>query len=565
MASSNDKMAIDDATVVNEISTTAAPVDDETKKGPDAIIDSDVSSNLEGKDRRRFKEFSESAFEQTEDPRFYKPIPEYEGIHRWDPDFDWTEEEEKRLIRKVDWRVCTFACITFFALQLDRGNVVQATSDTMLTDLGMDTNDYNTGQTIFYCAFLFAELPSQLISKKLGPDRWIPIQMFSWSLIAACQAFLENRTGYYICRALLGLFEGGFIPDTILFLSFWYKSKELPIRLSFFWVSYQGTAIIGAFLAFGFLHIRRDDGSGGWRYLFAYEGLITGVIAIIAAFWMPPSPTQTKGILRGKDGWFSEHEEKILVNRVIRDDPSKGTMHNRQAVTPKMLWKALWDYDMWPIYLLGLTWMIPNTPATSYISIQLKSLGFSTFQTNLLTIPAYVVFIINLLLWTWISERFDVRFLLGIVTEVWCLVPLIALAVLPDNSSPWALWILNVLLIGAPYVHAVVVAMTSRNAGSVSTRTVASALYNMFVQVSNIIGNNIYREQDKPHYRVGNRVLIALAAWSLVLFIGAKYYYVWRNKKRAEIWDRMSSEERTAYLAANGDKGNKRLDFRFTY
>ncbi|OJJ00136.1 hypothetical protein ASPVEDRAFT_548957 [Aspergillus versicolor CBS 583.65] len=565
MASSNDKMAVDDATVVNEINTTAAPVDDEAKKGPDAIVDSDVSSNSESKDRRRFKEFSEAAFEQTEDPRFYKPIPEYEGIHRWDPDFDWTEAEETRLIRKIDWRVCTFACITFFALQLDRGNVVQATSDTMLADLGMDTNDYNTGQTIFYCAFLFAELPSQLISKKLGPDRWIPIQMFSWSLIAACQAFLENKTGYYVCRALLGLFEGGFIPDTILFLSFWYKSKELPIRLSFFWVSYQGTAIIGAFLAFGFLHIRRDDGTGGWRYLFAYEGLITGVIAIIAAFWMPPSPTQTKGILRGKNGWFNEHEEKILVNRIIRDDPSKGTMHNRQAVTPKMLWKALWDYDMWPIYLLGLTWMIPNTPATSYISIQLKSLGFSTFQTNLLTIPAYVIFIINLLFWTWISERFDIRFLLGIVAEVWCLVPLIALAVLPDNTSPWALWILNVILIGAPYVHAIVVAMTSRNAGSVSTRTVASALYNMMVQVSNIIGNNIYREQDKPHYRVGNRVLIALAAWSLALFVGAKYYYMWRNKKRAEIWDRMSSDERTAYLAANSNKGNKRLDFRFTY
>ncbi|KAL4783499.1 major facilitator superfamily domain-containing protein [Aspergillus varians] len=562
MASSDDKMAVDDATVGNEIST--SPID-EKKKGPDAVVESDASSDSGNKDRRRIREFNESAFDQTEDPRFYKPIPEYEGIHRWDPDFDWTEEEEKRLVRKIDWRVCTFACITFFALQLDRGNVVQATSDTMLADLGMDTNDYNTGQTIFYCAFLFAELPSQLLSKKLGPDRWIPIQMFSWSLIAACQSFLENKTGYYICRALLGLFEGGFIPDTILFLSFWYKSKELPIRLSFFWVSFQGTAIIGAFLAFGFLHIRRDDGTGGWRYLFAYEGLITGVIAIAAAFWMPASPTQTKGILRGKDGWFNEHEEKILVNRIIRDDPSKGSMHNRQAVTPRMLWDALGDYDMWPIYLLGLTWMIPNTPATSYISLELKSLGYDTFHTNLMTIPAYALFIVNLLFWTWISERFSIRLLLGIVSEVWCLVPLIALAVVPDSTSPWAIWILNVILIGAPYVHAIIVAMTSRNAGSVSTRTVASAIYNMMVQASNIIGNNIYREKDKPHYRVGNRVLIALAAWSLVVFIGAKFYYAWRNKKRAEIWDRMSSDERTAYLAANADKGNKRLDFRFTF
>ncbi|RDW86678.1 putative transporter [Aspergillus mulundensis] len=518
-------MAINDATVGNEI---IAPVSD--KKSPDVVVDSEASSDAGNKDRRRIREYNEAAFDQSEDPRFYKPIPEYEGIHRWDPDFDWTEEEEKRLVRKVDWRICTFACVTFFALQLDRGNVVQATSDTMLADLGMNTNDYNTGQTIFYCAFLFAELPSQLLSKKLGPDRWIPIQMFSWSLIAACQAFLKSKGGYYACRALLGLFEGGFIPDTILFLSFWYKSKELPIRLSYFWVSYQGTAIIGAFLAFGLLHIRREDGTGGWRYLFAYEGLITGVIAIVAAFWMPPSPTQTKGILRGKDGWFTEHEEKILVNRIIRDDPSKGSMHNRQGITPKMLWKALCDVDMWPVYLIGLVWMIPNTPSTSYISLQLKSLGFNTFQVNLMTIPAYALFIVNLLFWTWISERFNVRFLLGIVAEVWCLVPLIALAVLPDNTSPWVLWILNVILIGAPYVHAIIVAMTSRNAGSVSTRTVASALYNMMVQVSNIIGNNIYREDDKPHYRVGNRVLIALASWSLVLFIGARYYYAWRNK-----------------------------------
>lgn len=48
-----------------------------------------------------FSKQIDSAFDTTEDPRFYKPIPEYEGIHRWDPDFEWTEEEEKAVVRKV--------------------------------------------------------------------------------------------------------------------------------------------------------------------------------------------------------------------------------------------------------------------------------------------------------------------------------------------------------------------------------------------------------------------------------------------------------------------------------
>lgn len=161
----------------------------------------------------------------------------------------------------------------FFALQLDRGNITQALSDNMLNDLKMNTNDFNTGQTIFYICFLFAELPSQLISKKLGPDRWIPIQMVSWSLVASLQAFISGRPSFFACRALLGILEGGFIPDNILYLSYFYTSIELPIRLSFFWVAYQSTSIISAFLAFGILHLRGRNDIAGWRWLFALEGL----------------------------------------------------------------------------------------------------------------------------------------------------------------------------------------------------------------------------------------------------------------------------------------------------
>ena len=48
---------------------------------------------------------------------------------------------------------------------------------------------------------------------------------------------------------------------------------------------------------------------------------------------------------------------------------------------------------MWPIYLLGLSWLLPTVPMTQYLTLVLKDAGYGTFETNLLTIPAYCFFI----------------------------------------------------------------------------------------------------------------------------------------------------------------------------
>ena len=425
--------------------------------------------------------------------------------------------------------------------------------------------------TIFYCSFLFAELPSQLVSKKLGPDNWIPIQMVAWSVVAASQAALSGKTSFYVCRFLLGFIEGGFIPDTILYLSYFFTNAELPKRLSWFWTSYQSTQVVGAFLAYGILHLRGHSGlKEGWRYLFAIEGSLTALIGILTWLYLPASPTQTsrhgmKGLLRPKEGWFTEREETIMVTRILRDDPGKATMHNRQGISFKLFWDALTDYDMWPIYLIGLSWTIPTTPPQAYITLTCKALGFNTFHTNLLTIPAYVLFILQLLFWTWVSEKINQRILLGIISQLWALPLLIALVSLPPTfpNSNWAKWAISTLLVGYPYIHAILVALTSRNSGSVRTRTVGSSLYNMAVQASNIFASQIYRNDDKPYYYRGNKVLLGIVAWNLVLFVAAKVYYVRKNSQRDRIWYSMTREERIDYLATTKDKGNKRLDFRF--
>jgi len=82
--------------------------------------------------------------------------------------------------------------------------------------------------------------------------------------------------------------------------------------------------------------------------LFLIEGLITLSVGVSAIFLMPSSAVATKTWFRPK-GWFNDREVGIVVNRVLRDDPTKGDMHNREGITPKALFRSLCDYDMWPV------------------------------------------------------------------------------------------------------------------------------------------------------------------------------------------------------------------------
>ncbi|KAJ5706613.1 hypothetical protein N7488_006414 [Penicillium malachiteum] len=496
---------------------------------------------------------------------FYEPVAEYEGRHRYDPTASWTEKEEQRLVRKLDYRICSWICLMFFALQLDRGNISQALSDGMLDDLGLSTNQYNYGMAIFYFSFLLAEVPSQMISKRVGPDRWIPIQMVVWSMIGMCQGLITGHKSFYTTRALLGLIEGGFIPDALLYLSYFYTNKELPMRVALFYCASNGTHIVAAFLAFGILHMRGIGGWEGWRWLFALEGAGTALIGFISWFYLPPSPTETASWFRGKDGWFNEREEVIMVNRVLRDDPGKGGMHNREGLTLKLLWDSLMDYDLWPLYLISLTMLIPTNPESAYLTFFLKSLGFNTFQVNLLIIPGYLIFLVQLVFWTWVSEKINNRMAIVLFYSVWCLPLLLALETLPSTASPWSWYVITVLVIGHPYVHSMNVSLVSRNAGSVRTRTVGSAVYNMICQAGSIVSSNIYREDDKPYYRNGNKILLGIVGWNVVMTVLIKCYFIWKNYSRDRVWSSMSADEKDRYLRTTKDEGNKRLDFRFAH
>jgi hypothetical protein len=220
---------------------------------------------------------------------------------------------------------------------------------------------------------------------------------------------------------------------------------------------------------------------------FLLEGLFTLLVGAGAFFLTPPSPVQTKTWYR-KNRWYTDREEKIMVNRIPRDDPSKGDMNNRQAVGFKELWSTIMDWDLLPIYSIRIFGDIGVSPVGSYLTLTLRQLGFSTFNTNLLTIPTNILAIFTMLALTWFSDRFKKggNSIANYIQSIWILPFLFLLrfwpgAQLNSEGKVWPTYVLLVLVLGYPCAEPIT--MCSVNSNAVRTRAVSAAIVNVFSQL----------------------------------------------------------------------------------
>jgi hypothetical protein len=135
---------------------------------------------------------------------------------------------------------------------------------------------------------------------------------------------------------------------------------------------------------------------------------------------------------------------------VIRDDSQKGGMYNRQGLSLKQIWVCAKDYDMYPLYALGLLFGLPKYPVNQYLTLSFRALGFNVIQTNLLAIPWIVCSCITMLLITTLSELVNNRSFVSMAEDAWLLPCFVALIALPDPIGPWVYFAIATVLLSFP-------------------------------------------------------------------------------------------------------------------
>lgn len=92
----------------------------------------------------------------------------------------------------------------FLCSFFDRTNVGNARLYGLEEEIGISDHQYDMGLAVFYATYIFGEIPSNLILKKVTPSVWLPCLAFFWGIVAMSTGFIKTFPHFVAIRALLG-------------------------------------------------------------------------------------------------------------------------------------------------------------------------------------------------------------------------------------------------------------------------------------------------------------------------------------------------------------------------
>ena len=224
---------------------------------------------------------------------------------------------ENRVVLKVMWRLVPFMMVLYIFNYLDRINISVAQSQ-LDTNLGINTEIYGWGTAMFFPAYCFFEVPSNIYLQKFGARVWIARIMISWGIVSAAFVFLQGPRSFYLLRFLLGVAEAGFFPGMLLYLTYWIPAKNRANVGAIFMTSIALSGVIGNPLS-GYIldNFKNVGGLTGWQWLFLLESIPTILLGISVYYFFTDKPEDA--------GWLAPEEREWLATHLHKErEATKG-------------------------------------------------------------------------------------------------------------------------------------------------------------------------------------------------------------------------------------------------
>ncbi|KAF9196870.1 hypothetical protein BGZ50_005944 [Haplosporangium sp. Z 11] len=446
--------------------------------------------------------------------------------------FGYSREEERRLVRKIDWRLIPILGLFYGMSTLNRINLTNARMFAFENALQATNEQFSWAIAVYFCG----------------------------GCITFSMAWVKTSPALLVGRFLLGITEAALIPGVLIYISMFYKRSEQTFRMA---LLQAFSSVAGAFgglisCATGYLDGRLNI--HGWQWIFIVESLPTVALAIAAWFQLTESPESAP--------WLDQRETSIAVYRIRNDTKVKV----RNQITKEDIIAALCEPRVYLFMAMNLAltiaitssnevlsraWMAiartmhdsspllqPNVTsaviAEESFSITSSALGYITpgveslmrdptttarMLAQLLSSPAYIMGAISTFAVAILADRTQQRGMISMGLAVW--------TIIGYSMQLFTLNVYGVLVIsmGQTPFTPIITSWLTTNVGGYAKRAIAVSMFLLSSSISGALGSQLYKPAGAPRYIKGHLINIACMVL-LIIFAALQRYLLRRENNR---------------------------------
>lgn len=425
----------------------------------------------------------------------------------------WTEEEEKKLVRKIDLYLMPTIWLMYLLSYMDRTNIGNAKIAGMGHDLKLTSNEYSVALVVFFVTYVFFEAPSNMILVRTRPSRYLPAIMIGWGALTCCMAAINSYHQLVALRILVGVLESGFAPGILLIISSWYKKSEQSKRFAVYISAAILSGAFGGLLAGAITGgLEGAHGIRGWKWLFIVEGAATIVWSCIAAFLLLDFPANTSRL--------TPREREIAIARLQEEGVTAKSASGTKLGKTKSFLEAVKNWRTWG-FIVGYMVIVGSSTLSYFYPTLVHGLGYtSTVQAQYMTVPIYAVAFVCTAVSGYFCDKIpNYR---GFVIAGWLTVSLItAIVVCTVYNLHVRYAMLVIMAAGLWSSNALSLSFASSTFGSMETevRAIALALVNCMGNLAQIYGSYLFPSEEAPKYLKGFGVISGLLGVGVATYI----------------------------------------------
>ncbi|GKT47302.1 putative transporter [Colletotrichum spaethianum] len=433
---------------------------------------------------------------------------------------DKTPEElkalDKSVVSKLDWRFLPMVCAMLMMNYLDRINVSNARLAGMQDDLHMTDTMWSAGISMFYVGYIISQVPANVIIAKGKPRILLPCCMLGWSAVTICMPAVTAGWGFMLCRFLVGLTEGPFVPAVSLMTSSWYTKNESPLRMGIWHAGNTISQAISGLLAAGILqNMDNIAGLSAWQWFLLLEA--------IASFWFIPNFPESTGtyFFTAEESQMAQYRQTVSAGGRSEDD--EGDYWGG-------VWMALRDPFTYLFSAIHFFLIIAQSYKDFFPSI-LATLGFGETTTYLIQAPPPIIAFLATLAISWSSGRMLEH---GYHIIVPILATLVGCVVMITTLNVGARYFSMILLVTGPFVGLNISWETTVVPRPRTKRAALIAIANCVSSVSHWFTPYFFLRNQEPYYQTGGGAIIVGCGLTVIFVLIAKWYCRKKNKQLEE-------------------------------